>query len=412
MSKYLEKHRFTGPIFERPNFTPDIIVCLPVLNESNLLETIHSLAKAQIQYAGNVLVIILFNHSETADEAVKKTNRINFSNFAKAIADYQSSSFSIQAHLMELPHKHAGVGLARKILMDEGVRLFILAENEKGILAAMDGDSTVALNYFEAIDHFFQENPKSEAVSIHFEHPFPDNEAKRKAIIQYELHLRYFVEAQKMAGLPTAFQTIGSSMAVRQVAYQLQGGMNKRKAGEDFYFLQKFARKGTLANLTTTTVFPSARISDRVPFGTGRAMGKLLTSETELTSHALVIFDQIKLLFDQLPTFWDKNRRELGQLMKTLPPAVRDFLTENDFLERVLDAQKHTASQAAFLKRFYSWFDAFLMMKYVHFARDNYYPDEPIILLAYTFAVRQWAYNGDKTDIEALLKIYRSPIQG
>ena len=407
MTSYLEKHSFTGPIFDPPNFVPAIIICLPALNEPRLLETIQSLAQAKLQYPDNVLVIVLFNHSELAEESIKTANQKAFSNFAKAVDKYQSNDFRWAAALMELPKKHAGVGLARKILMDEGVRLFALAEKENGILAAMDGDSTVAPNYFRAINDFFEMHPKLEAASIHFEHPLPATEGERSAIIQYELHLRYFVEAQKMTGLPTAYQTIGSSMAVRQKAYQLQGGMNKRKAGEDFYFLQKFARKGTLGNLTNTTVYPSARISDRVPFGTGRAIGKLLTDEPQLTSHALIIFDQIKQLFDEMPRIWDKKSGEIRQYMTRLHPAVQDFLAENGFLERVQDAQKHTASQAAFLKRFYSWFDAFLMMKYVHFARDNYYPDEPIGTVAYQFTAREWNYTGPKQDLEQLLNVYR-----
>ena len=407
MTSYLEKHCFTGPIFNLPDFTPAIIVCIPSLNEPSLLETIQSLAQAKRQYADNVLVTVLFNYSEDAREEIKDANQEAFSNFAEAVDKYQTSGFRIMSSLMELPKKHAGVGLARKILMDEGVRIFALSEKEGGILAAMDGDSTVAPNYFSAIGAFFETHPKLEAASIHFEHPLPENELERNAIIQYELHLRYFVEAQKRAGLPTAYQTIGSSMAVRQKAYQLQGGMNKRKAGEDFYFLQKFARKGTLGKLTNTTVYPSPRISDRVPFGTGRAMGKLLADDPELQSHALIIFDQIKQLFDQMPLIWNKNSSEIRQDTMAFSLAVQDFLAENGFLERVQDAQKHTASQAAFLKRFYSWFDAFLMMKYVHFARDNYYPDVPIGDVAHQFAVREWSYSEKKKDLEDLLKTYR-----
>ncbi|MEZ4848575.1 MAG: hypothetical protein R3B93_08135 [Bacteroidia bacterium] len=72
-----------------------------------------------------------------------------------------------------------------------------------------------------------------------------------------------------------AFHCVGSSMAVRSIAYQKRGGMNRRKAGEDFYFLQKFIAEGTLAELSTTKVIPSPRASEKVPFGTGRAIKKL-----------------------------------------------------------------------------------------------------------------------------------------
>ena len=41
----------------------------------------------------------------------------------------------------------------------------------------------------------------------------------RKGITEYELHLRYFIHAQRHAGFPFATQTIGSSMAVRKVVH-------------------------------------------------------------------------------------------------------------------------------------------------------------------------------------------------
>ena len=90
-----------------------------------------------------------------------------------------------------------------------------------------------------------------------------------------------------------------------------------------------------------------------------------------------------------------------------MAPTVQDFLAENDFLNRVLDAQKHTASQKAFVKRFFNWFDGFLMMKYVHFARDFYYPDGEVIAIAHTFAIRELRYPGDIDDWAGLLQVFR-----
>ena len=97
-------------------------------------------------------------------------------------------------------------------------------------------------------------------------------------IAAYELHLRYHVRVQKWIGFPYAFQTIGSAMAVRAWAYVKQGGMNRRHAGEDFYFLQKISWLGPISELSTVTVFPSPRLSGRVPFGTGKAVGDYIES--------------------------------------------------------------------------------------------------------------------------------------
>lgn len=407
MKSYLEKHRFIAPLFEPSAFSPDLIVCIPVLNEPHFAQTLVSLKESAGQFKGRVLVLVLFNHSEAADELVKEANQAGFDLFAQAQKTLESSRFKLQGRLISLPKKHAGVGLARKILMDDGTHLFTLSENQNGILVAMDGDSMVAVNYFQAIADFFAQNQNLEAASIHFEHPMPTDLQERNAIIQYELHLRYFIEAQRMARLPTAFQTIGSSMAVRHLAYQKQGGMNKRKAGEDFYFLQKFARKGTLGDLTDTTVYPSTRISDRVPFGTGRAMGILLDSPVLMT-HQLIIFDEVKLLIEGVSLLYDLSEQEIIRFAQALPNAIQAFLAENDFVPRIQEIQKHTAHPSAFVKRFFTWFDGFLMMKYVHFARDHYYPDGPVLDIAFAYAVREFNFRGSPSDSIALLEKYRA----
>ena len=92
----------------------------------------------------------------------------------------------------------------------------------------------------------------------------------------YELHLRYLNLFSRFTGFPYAYHTIGSCFGVRAETYASQGGMNKRKAGEDFYFLHKIIPLGEFREINNTCVIPSPRESDRVPFGTGAAIGKYL----------------------------------------------------------------------------------------------------------------------------------------
>ena len=81
----------------------------------------------------------------------------------------------------------------------------------------------------------------------------------------------------KFANLPYSYHTIGSAFAVSASSYAKQGGMNRRKAGEDFYFISKLIKGEKFGEITKTKVIPSPRISDRVPFGTGRSIMKELT---------------------------------------------------------------------------------------------------------------------------------------
>ena len=128
----------------------------------------------------------------------------------------------------------------------------------------------------EEIEKGFRMNPDKDAASIYFEHDLNDTVGiEKEHIIAYELHLRYLIHAQRFCGHPFAYHTVGSSMAVRRQAYMQQGGMNTRQAGEDFYFLQKFIETGKLFEIKSTVVYPQARISLRVPFGTGKAMHQM-----------------------------------------------------------------------------------------------------------------------------------------
>jgi hypothetical protein len=187
-------------------------------------------------------------------------------------------------------------------------------------------------------------------------------------------------------------------MAVRAGAYQKQGGMNKRQAGEDFYFLHKIIPLGGFTNLNTTRVIPSPRASDRVPFGTGRAVGTYLAGEP-LSTYPLAAFRDLEVLFasvDRLTGDADctarKGFRDGGTFLRgageSFSPALREFLDKEDFDQALAEMTSNSASRGAFRKRFNAWFDGFRTMKFVHHARDYFYgpgriEQEPAGLLAW-----------------------------
>ena len=51
------------------------------------------------------------------------------------------------------------------------------------------------------------------------------------------------------------------------------------------------------------------------------------------------------------------------------------FLKSVNYEEKLIEIESNTTSKSSFTKRFYQWFDAFLLMKYLHFMRENGYPD-------------------------------------
>lgn len=386
MSFYLQHHLYFKQSFITP--IPDnnlgIIVVIPCYNEVGLINALSSLKNCE-QPLCKVEVITVFNSSESDTELVVETN-------VKMLADAQQwnsieNKDWINFHFIDvknLPDKDAGVGLARKIGMDEAVVRFEEL-NKDGIITCFDADATCQSNYLVELEKHFSLYPKSPACSIHFEHPVEGNDFSNQnyeAIAAYELHLRYYKNALKFCGFPYAFHTIGSSMAVKSKAYQKQGGMNKRKAGEDFYFLQKMMVLGDFSELTTTIIYPSPRISDRVPFGTGRAMQNYLKQENpNYLTYDFNSFLELKILVDSLDDLYDWScHSEPVELSINLPKSIHFYLKTIDFAGNILKIRENSTSLNHFKKLFFNWFNAFKVLKFMHFARDNFNKDTDVFI--------------------------------
>ncbi len=339
-------------------------IVIPSFNEAPE-ETLNSLGENPVD-ADKVEVILVLNHSETAQEKI----RLLHTEQADKFQGYQlKNGLTVKViKAFDLPVKHAGVGLARKIGMDAALQRFS-SINHDGLIVCFDADSTVSNNYLTEL--LKSESAKLNGLSIAFEHPIEgvENKIVINMICQYENWLRYYVQALRFMGYPHAYHTIGSSMATRASAYAKIGGMNRKKAGEDFYFLHKLIPQGKFYDLTTCSVFPSARISDRVPFGTGRAMMEMEAGEKDFsTVYNPDIFKDIKL--------WLSKMSEINNLNATAwPEFIRNAFQEFDWLNQLEQLKKRSTTAAAFHRNFYFWLDGFKMLKLVHYARDHFYPN-------------------------------------
>jgi hypothetical protein len=349
-----------------------MIVVIPCHDEPDLLTTLQSLLDCEkTDTAPEVIVVI--NSGEDDDLKALEQN-------AKTLEEAQAwievnSNTKLKFHLIDvkgLPKRHAGVGLARKIGMDEAVQRFDDINNQNGVIVCLDADCTVDANYCSEIEKHFLLNTKASGCSIYFEHPSQGNEFSKEnyeGIINYELFLRYYISGLNYSRFPYSFHTIGSCMAVRSDVYQKQGGMNRRKAGEDFYFLHKIFPLGNFTLLNTTRVIPSPRQSHRVPFGTGSAMNKYLDAQGDFYSaYHFQSFIDLKMFLQIIPELYNKTSQP------EIPDSIQSFLSDKSFPAKLIEIRSHCASQKMFIKRFYNWFDGFMVLKYMHFARDNFFP--------------------------------------
>jgi glycosyltransferase involved in cell wall biosynthesis len=359
-----------------------MIIVIPCYNEPDLLASLNSLWRCQRPKCA-LEVIVVINSSESSPPEILEQNRRTLAEAALWSREDCDRYFRIHfLHTPNLPSKHAGVGLARKIGMDEALhRLDQLIHLEAPIIC-FDADSTCDPNYLTEIESYFSSHPKSPGCSIYFEHPLEPSETNQihnslvEAITLYELHLRYYVQALRFTGFPHAFHTIGSSMAVRAEAYMRQGGMNKRQAGEDFYFLHKIIPLGHFGEINTTRVIPSPRPSDRVPFGTGRAVRDYLTTR-KFKSYPLQAFHDLEQFFSEITTL-----RTSTDPLSQLAPPLQQFLGTQNFTHILTEIRTHTSTPETFRARFFRWFDGFLAMKYIHHARDTTYGPAEVTVAA------------------------------
>ncbi len=388
MSYLKNKTLYPPQIKTSPSPKLNKIVVIPCYDEPDALQSLRSL-KNCTPPTGHTEVILTVNQSSRTPESIKAQN---LSTYEHAV-DWATANSTLALqffvlYLNDLPPKHAGVGLARKVGMDEAAFRLEEVGQAQGIIICYDADSSCDPNYLVEIERHFDRHPKTQAASIHYEHPTQGTDFPASvytSIIDYELHLRYYINALRFAGHPHSFQTIGSSMAVRCDAYQQQGGMNRRKAGEDFYFLHKFIPLGQFTEIKTTKVIPSPRPSHRVPFGTGKAVQDRLNAyEVGCTTYAMLTFSALRDFLATVPELYpilesgDPVELESALVARYDSQVIQGYFEGRDLLSQCQSIYKNTANQEAFVKRFYRWFDAFQALKYVHYSRDLKYPDEPV----------------------------------
>jgi len=271
------------------------------------------------------------------------------------------------SHQRTIPAQQ-GVGMARKIGADIALSLIATQQIRRPWIWTTDADAVLPKDYFSAIPADTQS--KHAACIYPFRHTGENNKVSLATRL-YEHSLNYYVEGLRWAGSPYAFHTLGSTVAISSEHYAQVRGFPKRAAAEDFYLLNKLAKTGAIKSLTSSAIEIESRQSDRVPFGTGPAVGKLMAlaelSEASLFYHP-EIFAQLKTWLHTLPKLFDCTLEEL-----TLKESTLETLLEMNIKTAIEHAKTQSHSETAFSRHMNIWFDGFRTLKFIHILRDKGY---------------------------------------
>ena len=171
--------------------------------------------------------------------------------------------------------KNFGVGWARKVLFDH--ILSVAAPDD--LIVSMDADTQFGSHYLQSLTDSFAAHPEWVALSAPYYHRLTGDDGTDRAILHYEIYMRNYAINMLRIGSPYSFTAIGSAIVMRAEALRKIGGITPVKSGEDFYLVQKLTKMGAVGSWNSESVYPAARFSDRVFFGTGPAMSKAASGD-------------------------------------------------------------------------------------------------------------------------------------
>jgi len=331
------------------------IVVIPVLAElQTITTTLLSLSKVEGEFG---VILVINNRKDEQPERLAENRQL--------LEKLRSGAFDFLNHLMWIDcsrpgqelGKNRGVGLARRIGMDSALPLL----KENGLLFSLDADCLVETNYLTTAQSVLTETV--DAGCFQFKHQKADSPEIQAGIEAYEDYLHHYVEGLKLAQSPYAYHAIGSIIAVTARAYILADGMPlKRQAAEDFYFLQNAAKHCPVKTIPST-VYPSARLSARTPFGTGQQMIEFTTNQASKTNFSNQAFVELKQLLEVLTAQLDEATLDLNAL--DLSPYSILTLEELNFATFWQKLQLNYQTTQQKQKAFHRWFDALKTLKYI-----------------------------------------------
>ena len=334
----------------------------------------------------NVLMIIVINQPEyeisSQDQQYLYDQALSYGRVAwenknltlVSIHETNSSLLIVDRFTTPIEDK-LGVGLARKI----GADLACYLINKNVILTdwlhSSDADAKLPDDYFSSLN--INKSKQSVAACYNFSHKSEDKVVEQANDI-YEQALRYYVAGLTYANSTYNFFTIGSVLGFKADSYASVRGFPKRSAGEDFYLLNKLAKLGEIIWLENCVIKLEARMSDRVPFGTGPAVKHIVELTAQGQSYCYyhpIIFERLKALLSSFDNVYE-YRHDLSSWYQELPEGTQAALVEIGF-GAFLDKQKSTKI-TQFNKQLIVWFDAFKTLKFIHYLRDNNYQNLPL----------------------------------
>ncbi|MDD2324034.1 MAG: hypothetical protein PHQ69_10535 [Bacteroidales bacterium] len=336
---------------------PMLFMALPVLDEYDSIR--HSIRLFQrLDYPLKKLYVCVNQpdnwHGDPTFAAVTARNRMTLA-YLSALHDDRVVVMDNASPGKGWTGRRQGVGMARRQLMEA-----ITAVADPGdIIVSMDADTDYPASYFSMVSQRLSEFPSAMGLAVPYFHVLPEDVIAARAILRYEVYMRYYALQLYFRNLPYARSALGSAFAVPVRAYKRVGGITPHNGGEDFYFLQKLAKAGPVLDYCSAVVAPSARFSSRVPIGTGPALIRGAGGDwTSYPFYAEALFDEVKQTFDAFPALFRKD------LTLPMTPFLKEMLKTDDLWGPL---RANYPSEELFVRACYTRIDGLRIRQYLRY---------------------------------------------
>ena len=348
-----------------------VYATLPVLNESeNILRLYNELAAQQ---AVDWQLVVCVNQPEewwkdNSKIAVCRDNQKTLALLNQLNSERITIIDRCSTGKGWIGAKH-GVGWARKTAMDHAAAMALPEE----ILLGIDADTSYPSGYFSEVVKQLEKYPQAMGLSAPYYHPLTGDDAADRSILRYELYMRSYALNMLILRNPYAFTAIGSGMACTVKNYRRVGGLTPKMSGEDFYFIQKLRKAGHIIIALPLKIYPEARYSDRVYFGTGPAMIK--GSQGNWSSYPIYAENSFRKIKDTYALF-EKLYAE------DLPTPMDEFIDQNMGLTNFWGSMRsNAASVGTFVKACQHRLDGLRILQFLKDDNSNYPESEEAKLM-------------------------------
>jgi len=389
---------------------------IPCYNESSAFLS-RFIAQFSLQ---SVCLVVVINQPDNIDNSVPQQALLDWIvQHTECVAEHEHLAFFRCDSLcllvvkrfkgsLRIPAKQ-GVGLARKIGADMLAALSARGLVSCTFLGSTDADAWLPNDYFAVLQRLSDlkeagkktadikaantktanekaaKNNNVVAGVFGFKHELPEENSPHEecelAILQatalYEQWLNYYVAGLRFAGSKYSFHTIGSCLAFHVEAYCQVRGFPVRAGGEDFYLLNKLAKLSKSDGIASlpAQITLQARVSARVPFGTGPAVKKLLEDQATAQTFEVYCPRVFQKLADLLAAFnrlW-AQRNSPNAWLAQLPEPTQQALTELGWQRAIGNILAQCRSADQLLHQINGWFDGFRTLRFIHLLERLYF---------------------------------------